>query len=658
MEGNNGIQLWTVPKTGNYVIEAIGASGNTTESNVCNGIHLQTTVTFKKGDKIKILVGQMGLGTGGGGGTFVATNDDEPIIVAGGGGGFNYATGSTLSLVRSIGNNNGNDKSNGLKSRSTPNNSEHNSGDVETEGDYGFGGGGSKFAGGGGGFYKNGYDSRISDGGKSGKSFTEGGRGGISGKIDPRITSQIPNLGNSSNNFEGGFGGGGGGNFSSGGFGGEGNGYGGGGGGYSGGGGGGILEVQYLIKVIDTPWVGGGGGSYSKTPMTVKGYSTGHGKVVITLQTPSLYEFTSHTFTNAGALGRIGPTLSQIQIAYTEIPWAIDYIKMEGNNGIQLWTVPKTDKYLIQAIGASGNTTRSDICNGIHVETIVTLKEGDIIKILVGQKGLSTGGGGGTFVATNDNEPIIVAGGGGGILETTDNDFHYIENGNYLFGIRDYARDTNSNANRSSKGLKTMSKSFTNTKEYVNSGDVDINGDLGNGGGASKFAGGGGGFYEDGDNTAGVGNATGGSSFVRGGKGGISSEFNTRITYPRVPIINNNPLNNCDGGFGGGGGGNRLLNGGGGGGFSGGGGGGINLVAQAFTGYDAPWIGGGGGSYSKTPMTVKGYSTGHGKVVITLLSTSTLSSASPVVSSAALTDDAPTSKRSVVKKNNPPFKLK
>jgi hypothetical protein len=47
---------------------------------------------------------------------------------------------------------------------------------------------------------------------------------------------------------------------------------------------GGVLEVQSLFIVNDTPWVGGG--SYSNTPMTVKGYSTGHGKVVITFQSP------------------------------------------------------------------------------------------------------------------------------------------------------------------------------------------------------------------------------------------------------------------------------------------------------------------------------------------------------------------------------------
>ena len=49
------------------------------------------------------------------------------------------------------------------------------------------------------------------------------------------------------------------------------------------------------------------------------------------------------------------------------------------------------------------------------------LSKGEIIQILVGQKGginkieRSSGGGGGTFVVRGSNTPLIIAGGGGGL---------------------------------------------------------------------------------------------------------------------------------------------------------------------------------------------------------------------------------------------------
>ena len=53
------------------------------------------------------------------------------------------------------------------------------------------------------------------------------------------------------------------------------------------------------------------------------------------------------------------------------------------------------------------------------------LTQGDVIKLLVGQKGVvntgytSSGGGGGTFVVTSNNIPMLIAGGGGGIESVT-----------------------------------------------------------------------------------------------------------------------------------------------------------------------------------------------------------------------------------------------
>jgi hypothetical protein len=93
MSNNNGIQLWTVPVTGNYTIRAVGATGsNEKQTTVPVGNPADMTGTFSLigGEVIKILVGQSGWlgairpGWGGGGGTFVVRSNNTPLIVAGG----------------------------------------------------------------------------------------------------------------------------------------------------------------------------------------------------------------------------------------------------------------------------------------------------------------------------------------------------------------------------------------------------------------------------------------------------------------------------------------------------------------------------------------------------------------------------------------------
>ena len=94
---SNGIQLWTVPHTGEYRIETIGASGGYSKDSVINGgrgARMIGNFMLTKGDNISILVGQRGQKaysnkkTGsGGGGTFVVRGDNKPLIIAGGGGG-------------------------------------------------------------------------------------------------------------------------------------------------------------------------------------------------------------------------------------------------------------------------------------------------------------------------------------------------------------------------------------------------------------------------------------------------------------------------------------------------------------------------------------------------------------------------------------------
>ena len=99
----SGIQNWTVPSSGEYQVEAIGASGgydNLDNSRQYRGRGARMIGTFSliKGEIIQILVGQeggintAGSASGGGGGSFVLRGAAIPLIIAGGGGGVETAT--------------------------------------------------------------------------------------------------------------------------------------------------------------------------------------------------------------------------------------------------------------------------------------------------------------------------------------------------------------------------------------------------------------------------------------------------------------------------------------------------------------------------------------------------------------------------------------
>ena len=99
----SGIQQWTVPHTGDYRIEAIGAAGgyglrSNNGQYRGRGARIKGTFRLSKGETIQILVGQEGsinfkfYSSGGGGGTFVVRGSNTPLIIAGGGGGMESAS--------------------------------------------------------------------------------------------------------------------------------------------------------------------------------------------------------------------------------------------------------------------------------------------------------------------------------------------------------------------------------------------------------------------------------------------------------------------------------------------------------------------------------------------------------------------------------------
>lgn len=296
----------------------------------------------------------------------------------------------------------------------------------------------------------------------------------------------------------------------------------------------------------------------------------------------ALYTFTAFTFTNAGAVGNNGPTLTNCTTTYdtTANTWINDtaYFNV-STKGIQLWTVPETGNYRITAAGASGgnnNVASPRIVGGFGalITSEIALTQGDILAIVVGQKGSdrtsSTGtnynagsGGGGTFVYRNsDVLYYIVAGGGGGAasvataLLTTQN----TANGNV---------------------------STSNGSTVLIQGSFRANGGVGGLGGNTStrgllMAGAGAGILSDGQETKGV--ESNGKSRANNWIGGYITR-NSTYTLP--------------GGFGGGGASGDSSNNasyasyswaGGGGGYSGGGGGGNGGASDG-------QYGGGGGSY-------------------------------------------------------------
>ena len=254
----NGIQLWTVPRSGTYTVTAYGAQGAPTMATAGGvGAVIQGDFALVKGDKIKILVGQSAniasarlyRDSSGGGGSFVVKNTinaptaSDILVIAGGGAG----TGSAF-----ISNANASITSSGKTA---------SGGSFNGVGGTGGAGGGQSIGatanGAGGGFTGNG----ASNGGNA------GGRGFIFGGAGGDINTTYAPGG-------GGFGGGGAPNNGD-------NNRMGGGGGYSGGG-----ASDAVGNTATSTLCGGGGGSYNngtnQSNQSDAQGNFGNGKVIVT----------------------------------------------------------------------------------------------------------------------------------------------------------------------------------------------------------------------------------------------------------------------------------------------------------------------------------------------------------------------------------------
>jgi hypothetical protein len=115
--------------------------------------------------------------------------------------------------------------------------------------------------------------------------------------------------------------------------------------------------------------------------------------------------------------------------------WTLNPTGTYATGTIQSWTAPSTGSYTIETYGAQGGTQSDYNYGGRGAKMVGTfdLVAGDVLKILVGQRGVNgasdadAGGGGGTFVVKVVSSggdlmsdgitrvtPLIIAGGGGG----------------------------------------------------------------------------------------------------------------------------------------------------------------------------------------------------------------------------------------------------
>jgi hypothetical protein len=268
---NGGIQTWTVPYTGTFTVEAVGAGGgdgpgNGGHPNTAPGQGASVTgdFTLQAGTPLHIVVGQTGAlskqggwqaaGCSGGGGAsyvYADANEDAPYLVAAGGGGqAEDGTGGPGSSTTST-------------TQAT-----FGSGTAGAGGNGGTGGSAGPVSAsyspgaGGAGWLSNGQDAPTirNTGGKGGQAPRNGAEGGY---------GYHPSYG--AEHCSGGFGGGGAGSDNTGAA--------GGGGGYNGGGGG--------RNHANSSWgAGGGGGSYNAGANTSAqpGVNSGHGYVTVTFE--------------------------------------------------------------------------------------------------------------------------------------------------------------------------------------------------------------------------------------------------------------------------------------------------------------------------------------------------------------------------------------
>jgi hypothetical protein len=284
-------------------------------------------------------------------------------------------------------------------------------------------------------------------------------------------------------------------------------------------------------------------------------------------QAQAAYAFTSHTFTSCGQTGQNGPSQATCRSSYSTT-WDDADANFTVVNGIQIWTVPYTGLYRLNALGASGSggsgsygTSSGGL--GARVQGDFNLTEGDKIRILVGQPGTTTNstsgdgasgsGGGGTFIisgtsGTLDSQVLLIAAGGGG---GNDPGYQsYVTNGlgglHTSAGTGDGENSGGSYRGAGTGGTNLNGGSFANggVGGYYTRSDVGIGG-FGGGGATDDAATGGGGWVGGTGSTAAYSKNNGtnqsGVSATNSGSGSVTiTSLGPSITSfaPTTDLIN------------------------------------------------------------------------------------------------------------------------
>ena len=271
---------------------------------------------------------------------------------------------------------------------------------------------------------------------------------------------------------------------------------------------------------------------------------------------PTLYAFTTHTFTHCNGDTRYGPQLSDALSVYGNIsPWNDTNLFNITTRGFQVWKVPKTGTYRITAYGAkggqestSGGSYNNSPGNGAYVRADFALTINTQIIFIVGQKPpQSTGsyrsgsGGGATWVLkpgtyTNNTDVYMVAGGGGGAAPP-----HY--NGGTSGAANGSSQGTLGGGGTSHWNSNGGGAGWTadGAPSGARGGARPASGAMG--GTGSTHGGFGGGGSESGDSAAGGAGATGGRAALRyNSTGGNTARGGT--SYITTTATNRNFLGN------------------------------------------------------------------------------------------------------------------
>lgn len=248
-------------------------------------------------------------------------------------------------------------------------------------------------------------------------------------------------------------------------------------------------------------------------------------------------------FTTCNKRRDVGPTQAEIDSCYLSTSTKVKIL----GSGIQKWIVPYKGSYLITAVGASGDATCSSQIGGTGVEysSLFNLNKNDILYIIAGQQGFSTGsnlggsGGGASYVAKKVKSnnysfsldstnvlPLLVAAGGGGAGDCNTNGVSPKDGDpGHCETLSDEGGETGQPTTSGGAGFFYDSKKGT-AKSFINGGigsyqlfsqDCYSYGSFGGGGNADDGGGGGGGYRGGASGALGI-RGFGGYSYNNGKK--------------------------------------------------------------------------------------------------------------------------------------------